>query len=281
MAGGTYVQLTREEFEEWLNDHGFRGKWKRHDRYGGVYLLDLSDKCAISINSTTGTSSSVKERGRASMKMRLVSKITGKTMLGPPKLMGKSHFKRTLNWRDTWGKGLDRAKQVYNKSRSFYDAIAEIEDRDEYKQEMLALIESKAGWQSNDFLRSLHDKVSGGGVLTSKQKAAIERQRPAQKDPTPAEPAVATPAPVPDSRTEEQLERLRDLYREARKARDNWTLDFTKSIAEVVKNGGSMSTRRKEVLKDKLEQYGLSADMFSSYGIRAALATRIADRWLQ
>lgn len=236
---GTYVQLTREDFEEWLNDHGFRGKWRVHPRYDGVYILDLSDTVAISINSTTGMADRVKGKGLASMKMRLVSKVTDKVILGPVKLMGKSHFKRTLNWRDTWGKGLDRARKTYTASKSFYDAVAEISDREQYTQEVLALIESKANWRGEQFLAELHDKVSAGGIITTKQRAVIDRFPDASAGPS--------------REVEDLLAEMRDLYVAARDRGDDWALQFLTSIAETLKAGGSLTSRQQAAL-DRIRQ---------------------------
>lgn len=171
---GTYVQLTREEFEDWLNDIGFRGKWEIKRGRGGVYWLHLSDTVAIEINSTTGRRDDVMERGRASMKCKLVSRVTGYTL--NKRAIKQSHFKRTVNWRTTWNdKGIKPLKAVYVKSKDWYDTLGGIEDRDAYKADMLALIEAKPNWQNDSFLSSLHAKVEKGGILTNKQVAAIQR----------------------------------------------------------------------------------------------------------
>ena len=172
-VAGTYVQLSREEFEDWLNDEGYRGKWRIKPGRGGIYQIRLSDSVGIEINSTTGSGSEVMTRGAASMKCKLISLVTGRTL--NKKAMGQSHFKRTVNWRQTWAKGLKRLKDAYVKSKDWYDTIAAIEDRDQYKQDMLALIESKTNWNTDRFLIDLHKKVSDGGVLTQRQIAAVER----------------------------------------------------------------------------------------------------------
>jgi len=248
LQAGTFVQLTRQEFEDWLDSHGFRGKWKVHPRYDGVYLLKLSDTVIISINSTTGSREEVMNKGRASMKMRLVSSITDKVILGPKKLMGKDHFKRTLNWRDTWGKGLDRAKQTYISSKSFYDAVATIEDRDNYKAETLAMIESVPNWQQDQKLVGFRNKLMGGGVLTIDQFQSVaqaKKKGPERSDQT--EPAQAQDAA--------QIEKMRDLYRAARNDRDQWTMDFVTSVAKQLKAGRALSDKQQRKLDDKLKLY--------------------------
>jgi hypothetical protein len=251
---GTYVQLTRQEFEDWLDSNGFRGKWKVHPRYDGVYSLYLSDTVAISINSTTGSRDAVMSRGRASMKMRLVSRVTDKVLLGPKKLMGKDHAKRTTNWRQTWAKSLVQAKRTYEGARSFYDAIATIEDREQYKDDTLHMIEQVPNWQQDPLLMSLHGKVTRGGVLTTKQLAEVRRAR---KSP-PAQPSSVEQPGEPRSVDEELVQRMRDLYVAARRARSEdgqWTMDFVKKWADVLKAGKPISSRVRSLLDKKFQMY--------------------------
>lgn len=263
---GTYVQLTRQEFEDWLDDQGFRGKWKTHDQYGGVYALPLSDAVAISINSTTGSGTSVRDKGRASMKMRLVSRITNKVLLGPVKLSGKSHFKRTLNWRSTWGKGLERAKQTYNSSRSFYDAIAEIENRDQYKADMLAKIESQPNWEDNDFLKSLRERLMKGGVLTVKQKAALER------------------TPQSSARPQYTQEDIADLVLDLRALwvvlDDEEQKGWVAEVAKRVKSTGKWTRPEGNTINGLLRQYRREIEQArrSDSRLKRTSATRVAAR---
>jgi hypothetical protein len=255
---GTYVELTREEFEDWLNSKGFRGKWRIHPRYDGVYLPTLSDTVAISINSTTGSREQVMSKGRASMKMRLVSRVTNKVLLGPKKLMGKTHFARTTNWRQNWGKGLDRAKQTYDGSRSFYDAIAVIEDRLQYMDDTMDLIEQIPGWQQDSLLADLHRKVSQGGILTTKQLAVVQKAR---RNPPAPEPSVeVADEPAVPSLDEALLQRMRALYVAARNARTqdgDWTMDFVTKWAKGLKAGKSLSSGVRNLLDKKFQMYGV------------------------
>jgi hypothetical protein len=122
--GGTYVQLTRDEFEEWLTrDLGFSpSEWRLKPGRGGVYQLFLSPTVAIEVNSTTGAQDAVMGRGNASMSLWLASRVNGKVL--NKKAMGQSHFARTLNWRENWKKGVERMKDAYLKSKDFYDRLA-------------------------------------------------------------------------------------------------------------------------------------------------------------
>jgi len=243
---GTYVQITRQEFEDWLDSIGFRGKWQIKPGRGGVYQLFLSPTVMIEINSTTGSQAQVRGRGQASMSLRLVSRVTGRTL--NKKAMGQSHFARTLNWRQNWAKGVDRMKATYDASKAWYDQIAKIADRDQYKADTLAKIEGIPNWGDDAFLSSLHDRVNRGGVLTERQEAALER----------------TPRNQPEEVEERQpaapaydLEMLRELYRRARANGDQWTVGFVGDLGQRIKAGRPLSDRQREVLDGKIEQYNL------------------------
>lgn len=267
VAAGTYIQLTRDEFEDWLNTIGFRGKWRLKPGRGGVYQLNLSDTVAIEINSTTGSKDEVMGRGRAAMRLALVSRITGQTL--NRKAQGQKHFKRTLNWRETWLKGVERMKAAYMKSKSFYDAIAAIEDRDQYKRDTLALIESVPGWEQNTFLVDQHSKVAGGGILTDNQMAAVQRQVH-QGIPNPVVVSGPEEAEEPEPAVDDALvQRMRDLWvaardvsrdrgADARQQRDaSWTMDFVRKWADAVKAGRSLSGPVRRILDEKFQTYGI------------------------
>ena len=233
----SYVQLTRNEFEDWLGDIGFRGQWKLKPGKGGVYQLFLSPTVTIEINSTTGSGDAVMERGQASMSLRLVSRIHGRTL--NKKAMGQSHFARTINWRDNWKKGVDRMRDAYIKAKDFYDNLASIKDYDAYQKDLLALIEGKPHWKQNKFLTDLHDRLQRGGVLTPKQREALER------------PAAREAPMVEDPR----LVALREVYVQARRAGDEWTMQFTMSLAQQLKAGRSLSPKQEQIIADKARRY--------------------------
>jgi hypothetical protein len=248
---GTYVQITRQEFEDWLDSIGFRGKWQVKPGRGGVYQLSLSPTVMIEINSTTGSQAQVRGRGQASMSLRLVSRVTGKTL--NRKAMGQSHFARTINWRQNWAKGVDRMKATYEASKAWYDQIAKIADRDQYKADTLAKIESIPNWSQDGFLGSLHDRVNGGGVLTERQESALDRVIRQHSRSTPEAP----PQQPAESAPSYDLEMLRELYRRARANGDRWTVGFVGDLGQKIKAGRPLSDRQREVLDDKIEQYNL------------------------
>lgn len=239
--GGTYTQLTREDFEGWLTrDLGFSpSEWRLKPGRGGVYQLFLSPTVAIEVNSTTGSQDAVMERGSASMSLWLASRVNGKVL--NKKAMGQSHFARTLNWRDNWKKGVERMKDAYLKSKDFYDRLASIEDLDQYKRDTLALIESNDGWQNNTFLSDMHDKVQRGSILSEKQQAALAPRR----------------APTPAAAEDPRIQGLRELWSRANRSQDKWTADFVRSIAEQLKAGRRLSPKQEALLDDKARFYAV------------------------
>jgi len=274
---GTYVQLTRDEFEEWLTrDLGFStSEWKIKPGRGGVYQLFLSPTVAIEINSTTGAQDAVMGRANASMSMWLASRMNGKVL--NRKAMERSHFKRTKNWRKTWKEGVDNMKSAYTKAKDFYDRIAAIEDLDQYKRDTLDLIERDPSWQSNDFLKDMHDKVQKGSVLSERQQAALERTSRPQARPAPVVETPAAPAPVQQGGEDPRLPALRELWARARAARDQWTMDFAQSLGEQLKAGRRLSTRQVEIADEKARMYGVR--VASRRASRRTAAQRVALRY--
>ena len=245
---GTFVQITRQEFEDWLDDEGFRGQWKLKPGTGGVYLLKLphAQNVAIEINSTTGSSSEVMDRGEASMSLRLVSLVSGRVL--NKKSMGQSHFARTINWRKNWAVGLDRMRSAYVDAKDFYDNLAAIENYEEYRSDLLELIRSIEGWDNNSFVLSLQEKLSKGGVLTPKQVDALHSMAQPKKAPPKVEVA-------PAKEEDPLLALLRKLYVAAKNAPDQWTMDFTKSLADQIKAGRTLSPKQSELLTNKFRIY--------------------------
>jgi hypothetical protein len=235
----TYIQLTRQEFEDWLDTLGLQWALKA-PQTGGVYQIFLSPDVAIDINSTTGTRDQVMGAGKASMGLRLVSRHNGRVL--NKKAMGQSHFARTLKWRDNWAKGVDRVRDAYIKAKGFYDTIAKYGDLEAYKDHVVAKIEAFPNWKANEFLVSLYDRVSQGIILTEKQQDALDNLNPRQA------PAVENPL----------LPKLRELWRRAKSRDDNWTMDFAKSLGETLKYGRDLSPRQLSALEAKFDLYGLS-----------------------
>jgi hypothetical protein len=249
-AASTFVRLTRDDLEDWLETTEWKGhKWIRKEGKVGVYQLPLSDSVAIELFTTLSKSDDVMGKGMASMKLRLMSRVTDQTL--NRKAMEQGHFKRTLGWQKTWLVGINRMKDAYIKSADFYDLIATVKDRDAYKKDALARIEAVSEWASNIALKSYHAQVLGGGILNARQEETL---------------AKAMEKPVVD---EALLERTRNLYRAARRVGDQWTMDFAENLGKIIKAGGILSPNRLDILNEK----------FRIYKVPEGTASRVAHAW--
>jgi hypothetical protein len=276
-VAGTFVQISREDLEEWLDSTGFRGKWKRDPRFAGVYLLPLSTNVAIKLLSTIGSADDAMGRGRASMQLALVSTITGKVL--NKKAQGQSHFARTTGWKKNWAGGIKVMKDAYQKASEFYDTLATIANREKYKQDNLNIIETIPGWSSNNYFITLHRRVDGGGVVMPNDRRMIEEglSRPAAR---PDPQVVPTPEPEEDPSEineedqislmrENRLNALRSLWVKANrwqpgdergKASREWVLGFAKSIGEQLKLGRRLTPAQVTTTRSNLDKWGVKTD---------------------
>ena len=238
----TYVQIDREDIERWLTRN--RWDWKRKPGTAGIYLLELSPGVAISFSSTVGGADTAKGHADASANMRLISLITGQTL--NKKARGQSRFHRTLKWEKNWQDGLLRLRAAYEKSQGFYDAIAEIEDRVAYKAEMIERVEAFDNWTQMDFLSSLHERLVGDGVLTIKQKEALERMESRRPQAAPA-PGPATQSGMT---TDDMLYDLRALWVAVPDERD-----FISALASRVKRDGAWSRAEGQAVDQLLRDH--------------------------
>jgi len=264
-----YVQISRDQLEDWLN--GLRWQWSRKEGRAGIYFLHFSDVVGVKLSSTIGSRDDAMGRGQASMNLELVSLVTGHVL--NRKARDRKYFQRTKGWMTTWAKGLEHWEGVFKKSQGFYDAIAVIKDREQYKADLLTKIENTQGWEDHDVLRDFHSRVEGGSVLTAKQLAFLERLTSGGGQPQQAPESGAEDGPVPDKpdpEVERKLAKLRDLYRAAKGAGDDWTMNFAVSVAKQLKTRGSLSPRQDEIIYDKLERYRLLERM---------AARKLAARW--
>jgi hypothetical protein len=260
-AAATYVQISREELEEWLDAIGYRGKWERDHKYAGVYLIKLSPTVAVKLSSTIGSQDDAMGRGQASMQLSLVSLVTGRVV--NKKAQGQSHFKRTIGWKKTWALGIETMKKAYLSSSDFYDVIASIEDRDAYKNDLLRQIEKIPGWDNDAELINYYRKIERGGVLMPREMEFIteEAKRPAKgPDPQKIEPDPKAPDPVGevDDVREIRMDALRKLWVLAKRANDEWTMNFAKDIAQkFVSQGRRLTGPQLKIVSDKLKKYGV------------------------
>lgn len=233
----TYTQISRDDLEDWLGDLPLYHKWSLKQGKAGVYLLPLSTTVAVKMSSTIGTSDDAMGRGQASMQLALVSLVTGQVI--NKKAQGQSHFARTTNWRKNWKDGFGRMKDAYTKAQGFYDALAAIEDRDRYKSETIKKIEFINGWRDDSMLSDLHSRVTQGGILTNKQLDMVDRLT--------NQSLVLKEDPM--------IQVLRDLYRAAKSTGNQWLMDFTKSVADQLKQGRSLSPKQIDVINNSRTKF--------------------------
>jgi len=264
-VGGTYVEISREEFEDWLKSTGY--KWERDRSTAGIYRVPLSPNVAIHISSSIGTRGTGLSRGRASVQMKLVSLINGRTL--NKKAQGRSHLKRTKGWTQTWKKALDEFKSAYMKSKDFYDKIAEVEDRDAYKEKWLAEVESIPGWDGDRMLKDFHDKLEAGSILSNRQEGAIERAK-----------TRGVGKREEEAPEEDLVEKLRELWKRAKAAADRgdrdgeWTMGFAQNMGEKLKKGWRLTPNEKRKIDEKLKRYRI-ASVIASGAIQ-----RVASQFL-
>jgi len=275
-AAATFVQISREELEEWINDIGYRGHWERDPKYAGVYLLKLSPSVAVKLSSTIGSRDDAMGVGKASMQLALVSTVTGRVL--NKKAQGQSHFKRTVGWKKTWAAGVETIKKAYLGASDFYDVIAVIADRDAYKTDMIKRIETVPGWDHDAEMVGLYRKIERGGVLMPREVEAIaeaknrrpargpdpqrieQRQEPARTGPgrqTPEEDPNDT-RQNPDEVRELRLDALRKLWVSARRANDAWTMQFAEDVAKkFVSVNRRLSGPQLRVIGEKMKSYAI------------------------
>lgn len=260
-AATTYVQISREEIHEWLNDPdpkiwkngGWRGKWELSDGTAGIYLLKLSPTVAIKFSSTVTKTGVVVQRAQASMQLSMVS-IPHDFVVNKV-AQDRGHFARTLKWRKNWAEGIDVFVEAYTKASKFYDRIAEIEDRAVYAAKWKKTIEETPGWESSS-LKWLHNKLQSSSFLSREQETecletiskmareAEEKARPPQAPPT---------SPSVDSR----LVALRALWKAADAVGNERSKQFVQSLGEWVKSGKDLTPRQNEVIVKMMHDFRL------------------------
>ncbi len=119
--GDRYVDITREELEDWLRTN-FGNGWNRDTKYKGVYLIHMSESVAVKLTSTIGVTGQVRGLGKASMKLSLVSRKIDRPPLNA-KARDRKSFMRTKGWKKTWLAGVRHWQGVYENNADFYDTI--------------------------------------------------------------------------------------------------------------------------------------------------------------
>jgi len=218
-SNGTYVRISRNDFEEWLDGRGL--PWDLREGTVGVYRLHLSDHVAIEIASSVSSDDEVMKCAAASMKLKLVSRITGETL--NRKAQGQKHFKRTKGWRKTWAVGVDRMLYAFYSCPGFYDRVAAPPDEGQEKP------------SDND----------------------VDREQPVAV-PTQANTQVNDGYPCDDPSTyERRLGLLRKLWLAAARSNRAWTRNFAASVGAWYKEHRSLTTAQVETINRKLKDLGV------------------------
>tara|TARA_Y100000310_G_scaffold345479_1_gene465460 strand:+ start:361 stop:1902 length:1542 start_codon:yes stop_codon:yes gene_type:complete len=268
MAGERYVEISREDIEDWLRS--LPHKWSRKQGRAGIYYVHFSNLVGVSVSTTIGNADRAMARAKGSMSLSLVSLVTGKVL--NKKAKDRSHFQRTTNWRKTWTGGVKHWHGVYNQMAGFYEKIAPIEDRRKYKADMLARIEAISGWEQDRMLSSFHDQVDRNSVLSDTQVNSIQQAERGGGRGAPAAPAPTTPAPAYDGSY--WLDKARDLYREARRGGNNFGMGLSKSMGELFKAGRrDPSEKQWRSFLNLLDQFRIQIDESE---VPAAITKRMA-----
>ena len=162
----TFVEITRDEFDSWMDS--LRRRWKRKPGTEGIYVIPLSDNVGIQIRSSIGHKQMALDKGRASVTIKMVSLKNGKT-LGKRGVVGQTKFYRTKDWRRRWAKAVQMVEKAYRADQDYYETTA-VMDPEVYKVDTLKTIETVPNWKQHKMLRKWHDVVSRGGLLSLKQR---------------------------------------------------------------------------------------------------------------
>jgi hypothetical protein len=229
-AAATYVEITRDELEDWLNS--LKYSWDRRAGTEGIYLLHLSQNVAVKLSTTLGGKGKVMQVGQASMQLALVSLVTGQIV--NKKAQGQSHFARTTGWRKNWKEGIERMEDAYRPAAGFYEVIAAIPDREAYQRDNMARIEAIPWWNTDAQLSRLHAKLQQRGVLMPPDQEIIDDER---------------------SRITQLLQDLREIYKRAHAARDQEGLKFVGEIGKKIKDGAPLTTDEWKQTRGYIQRY--------------------------
>lgn len=249
MTNTRYVQITREEIEEWLDFLGM--KWDLKEDTQGVYFLHLPQSKIVSIRftSTVGRSQSVRSVGKASMELALVSRK--KDSRGFYSVLNKKDvgqkFYRTKNWRDTLGKAIDNLKSVFIASKDFYEKIA---DKEVYVKTWIEKIHKIPEWQTRKETQVYLRLLDEGKILSSYQESQVEElivKGVRQVAPDPTTTAI-------QENKEPLLNRMRILYQKVKEDGDSWATGFVESVGKQYKTK-PLSEKQLLVLERYFKKY--------------------------
>ena len=271
-AAATYVKISREEFEDWLNTLGKR--WSRKPNKAGIYWVHLTSDVAVQVSSSVGTRDEAMGRGQGAAHFSLVSMKNGRTL--NKKAQGQARFNRTTNWRVNWKKGIASFVKEFASKKQFYERLATLPA--DYKEKLKARIESLENWRTNPTLKDLHAQVSKGWALSMKQEMLIGRVETEMAAGGGKETGTVVEAPSRPSGNvnKKLLDAMRHAYAAARAQNRARDMEFLKSVAEkTVKRGLSMSSAQEKWWGDIQQRYRIRMARL----LRQA-ALRVTERYL-
>jgi hypothetical protein len=254
----TYVAITRDEFEEFLNTLNTtpqRPAWVLKDNTAGVYLLHVekSERVAIRVSTSIGRHDEVVGVGKGAIHFALVSQINGSVL--NKKAAGQSRVNRTQGWRKNCTKVIKNIVSAYLKASDFYEAIA---DREAYKSAVTGDIEAFPGWENHPELKNLHTLVSNGNIMNFRQRELLIDIL----DAGPAE-EIARPQPKSEPITtpdQDFLAKLRRLYVAVKGTSSE---SFVASIGKQYKERGSLSPKQRDVIEQMFSRNRISSRLSS------------------
>ena len=118
-----YTDITNAEIEGFLM--GLGKPFSKKSDTAGIFYIWCSPQVAVRLSTTLkgDGSQKTKGRGRASMKLDLVSRLDDFRLNG--KAGKQSRYHRTKGWQDNWAKGIAHWEGVFNKSPDFYNTVAQ------------------------------------------------------------------------------------------------------------------------------------------------------------
>jgi len=235
----TYVQIQRDEFENWLFQQC--PVFERVPNKQGIYRIPVSDDVALYISTSIGREDQAVAKGHGACHMKLQGRHNDRCL--NRKDLGQTRFNRTTGWKVNWAIGIDRLSAAYEEHADFYDRLGR-QTQAEYAVEVRARIEAITGWTARGILRSFHDQVGAGKWLSAKQEAVIEDLE-----------GLSATIKVDST----LLSASKTLLQTALNKNDTWLCSFLGSCIKRLEIGRDLTTRQDEVLRDNLNRYQIAA----------------------
>lgn len=257
----TYVKITRQEFEDWL--YALCPVFERDEETEGLYRCPVSPYVAVKISTTLGRNDAVIRKNQGRCRMSMVRRDNGKELRKPQTSSNPSYDRcnRTVGWRDNWADALRGLFASFKGDRDHYNKLGR-QTQAEYAAEWRERIEGVKDWQDVGILKDLHELVGRGIWMTGKQEAAVWKfLRPRRGGVSKKKTSKRASASRRTSGTvdKELLDALVALQEAARKAKDDWTVDFaTGNLLSRAQAGRSPSTRQAEILREKFTFYKIA-----------------------